>query len=223
MLLSIVLSPSRSILWIRDLAQVHQRPLMFASNTQQFIYLLSMNEWYIYTTLAYLQPLGRLCTHASIWTQSSMSRETIFPLLLYFGLGWSGVHNLTAYIHCIKQDQGSKAPSGHTSFYLCPPFYQVYLSILSFAPSTFLPSWPYIIVYHSILQTVYLLNLSFAPCICLPIWPHIIIYHRIPQIVYLLNLSFAPSTVLPSLSFYQVYLLNLSFAPSIPKYHNCEK
>ena len=93
-----------------------------------------------------------------------------------------------------KQDQGSKAPSSHTSFYLCLPFYQVYLSILSFAPCTFLPSWP-----------------------------HIIIYHRIPQTVYLLNLSFAPSTFLPSLSFYQVYLLNLSFAPSRPKYHNCQK
>ena len=93
-----------------------------------------------------------------------------------------------------KQDQGSKAPSSHTSFYPCLPFYQVYLSILSFAPCTFLP-----------------------------IWPHIIIYHRIPQTVYLLNLSFAPYTVLPSLSFYQVYLLNLSFVPSIPKYHNCQK
>merc|ERR1739842_89418 len=39
-----------------------------------------------------------------------------------------------------KQDQGSKAPSSHTSFYPCLPFYQVYLSILSFAPCTFLPS-----------------------------------------------------------------------------------
>ena len=42
----------------------------------------------------------------------------------------------------LKQDQGSKAPSGHTSFYLCLPFYQVYLSILSFAPCPFLPSLP---------------------------------------------------------------------------------
>ena len=95
----------------------------------------------------------------------------------------------------MKQDQGSKAPSSHTSFYLCLPFYQVYLSILSFAPSTFIPSWTYIIIW----------------------------YHSIPQTVYLLNLSFAPFPFLPSLSFDQVYLLDLSFAPSIPKYHNCQK
>ena len=41
-----------------------------------------------------------------------------------------------------KQDQGSKAPSSHTSFYLCLPFYQVYLSILSFAPFTFITILP---------------------------------------------------------------------------------
>ena len=35
-----------------------------------------------------------------------------------------------------KQDQGSKAPTGHSSFYPYLPFFQVYLSILSFAPST---------------------------------------------------------------------------------------
>ena len=68
-----------------------------------------------------------------------------------------------------KQDQGSKAPSGHSSFYLCLPFYQIYLSFLSFAPSIFVPS---LHIYANIhftfisilpLYPVYLLNLSFAP------------------------------------------------------------
>ena len=65
----------------------------------------------------------------------------------------------------MKQDQGSKAPSGHTSFYICLPFYQVYLCILSFAPCTFLPSWPYIIPYPKQFTywTYHLLHLPFYP------------------------------------------------------------
>ena len=92
-----------------------------------------------------------------------------------------------------KQDQGSKAPSGHSSFYLCLPFYQVYLSILAFAPSTFLPCLSF--------YQVYLLNLSFTSS-SLPIKP--IIHSISPFIhlstnVYLSILSFAPFTFLPSL------------------------
>ena len=43
----------------------------------------------------------------------------------------------------IKQDHVSKAPSGHSSFEPCLPFYQSYLSILLFAPSTFIPYLPF--------------------------------------------------------------------------------
>ena len=67
----------------------------------------------------------------------------IQQILNILNTGWQYLHGDLKKMR--EQDQGSKAPSSHTSFYLCLPFYQVYLSILSFAPCTFLPSWQYII------------------------------------------------------------------------------
>ena len=81
----------------------------------------------------------------------------------------------------VKQDQGSKAPSGHSSFYPCLPFYQSYLSIISFAPSTFITYLPFCQSYLSIL--------SFAPSTFIPYLPF---YQS-----YLSILSFTPSTFIP--------------------------
>ena len=62
-----------------------------------------------------------------------------------------------------KQDQGSKAPSGRSSFDPCLPFYQSYLSIISFAQSTFITYLPFCQSYLSIL--------SIAPSTFIPYLP----------------------------------------------------
>ena len=131
-----------------------------------------------------------------------------------------------SWVNLNKQDQGSKAPSSHTSFYLCLSFYQVYLrSILSFAPCTFLPSWPYIIEYHkqSTNWTYHSLHLPFYPVYLstkFTYWT----YHslHLEQNITIVKKFVYLSTKFTYLSyhslhvhFYPVYLSNLSFSPFI--------
>ena len=86
---------------------------------------------------------------------------------------------MDSVLNFLKQDQGSKAPSGHSSFDPCLPFYQSYLSIISFAPSTFITYLPFCQSYLSIL--------SFAPSTFIPYLPF---YQS-----YLSILPFAPSHI----------------------------